>query len=127
MKKFPLQTMELAEAAVKDAVNFGLTASLQKEGDVISVAYESPAVASPTNQQISWDDVYSVMKSVSSEYEYQLKWLREDVQYAREAFYKHLNGHIPSITDAGIMKKALKALGLEDSFEVRKPAVYVEY
>lgn len=127
-KKFSLQTMEMAEAAVKDAVNFGLSASVEKKDGEISVAYESPAVCKTEEvKAVSWDDVYAVMRSVASEYEYQIKWLKEDMKYATDAFYKHLRGHLPAIADAGQMEKALKVLGLGDSFEVKKPQVYVQY
>ena len=128
-KKFSLQTLEMAEAAVKDASNFGLVASVEENDGEISVAYE--CVSAPCQKDsvaVCWDDVYSIVRSYSSEYEYQLKWLREDVSYLRESLYKHTGaGHIPAILDSGAMKKALKALGLEESFEVKVPAVYVQY
>lgn len=122
--------MELAEAAVKDAVNFGLSASIEEKEGEISVAYESavPVAKEAAAAAVSWEDVYSVMRSVYSECEYQMKWLREDVNHARDAIFKHINnGHIPAISDAGQMEKALKTLGLGDSFAVVKPAVYVQY
>jgi hypothetical protein len=46
----------------------------------------------------------------------------------RESFSKHVNdGHLPSISDAGMMKKVLKSLGLEDSYEVKTPTIFVQY
>ena len=128
-KKFSLQTMELAEAAVKDAVNFGLNASIEEQDGQISIAYECPADCKPEEvKAVCWEDVYSIVRAISSEYEYQLKWLREDVSYSREAIFKHINnGHLPAIADAGQMEKALKVLGLGDSFNVVKPTVYVQY
>jgi hypothetical protein len=36
-------------------------------------------------------------------------------------------GHLPPIADAGMMKKVLKSLGLEESYEVKAPTIYVEY
>lgn len=128
-KKFSLQTMELAEAAAKDAPNFGLIASIEEKDDEISVAYDC---AAPCVQKevvaICWDDVHSIVRSAYSECEYQMKWLREDVQYLRERLNKHVGaGHFPAVNDAGQMKKALKALGLEESFEVKVPEIYVQY
>jgi hypothetical protein len=77
---------------------------------------------------VSMEDVYAMVSSVAREYEYQLKWMREDMSYTRDTLYKHVNnGHIPAITDAGIMKKALKSLGLEDSYQVSTPTVFVQY
>jgi hypothetical protein len=128
-KSFSLQTMELAEAAVKDAENFGLTASIEKNGEEISIAYDSPAMVSDKPEQyMTTAEAYSMMKNYASEYEYQMKWMREDLGYMRENLFKHINnGHLPAISDAGMMKKALKSLGLEDSYEVKTPAVFVQY
>jgi uncharacterized membrane protein YkoI len=128
-KKFSLQTMEMAEAAVKDASNFGLSASMEEKDGEISVAYESPAMCGDKETKaVSMEDVYAMVSSVAREYEYQLKWMREDMSYTRDTLYKHVNnGHIPAITDAGIMKKALKSLGLEDSYQVSTPTVFVQY
>lgn len=128
-KKFSLQTMELAEAATKDAPNFGLSASIEEKDGEISIAYDSPAMCdNKETKAVSMEDVYAVMRSVASSYEYELKWLREDMSYTRDAFFKHVNnGHIPAILDGGIMKKALKSLGLEDSYQVSIPTVFVQY
>ena len=128
-KTFKLQTMEMAEAAVKDAESFGLTASLEEVDGEISVGYCSPEACSTDKAASSptWDDVYAIARNVANEYEYQLKWLREEVDYMQERFSKHTNGHIPAILDSGQMEKALKVLGLGDSFVVQKPVVWVQY
>lgn len=119
--------MELAEAAVKDAENFGLTAKVEQSDGEISVAYEMPASCDKKEATaVCWDDVYAICRAYASEYQYQLKWVQEDLKYTREAFYNHLKGHLPSINDAGKMEKALKNLGLEDSYNVVKPSIYVE-
>lgn len=131
-KKFSLYNMELAEAALKDAVNFGLKASIEKNGEEICIAYESPSDPSEKEDDDESEDmkeeIYSMIKYVRGEFEYQMKWMREDMAYMRQDLYKHMNnGHLPAISDAGMMKKVLKSLGLEDSYEVKTPAVYVQY
>jgi len=128
-KKFSLQTMELAEAAIKDASNFGLSASIEEKDGEISVAYDSPAMCGDKETKaVSMEDVYAIVSSVAREYEYQLKWMREDMSYTRDALHKHVNnGHLPPIADSGLMEKALKVLGLGDSFVVQKPSVLVQY
>ena len=127
-KTFTLLNLELVNAAVKDAENFGLTASVEEKDGQQVIAFESKALCEEKKDYASYQDVYSIVQSMASEFEYQLKWMREDQAYVREAFYKHVNnGHIPAIADAGTMKKVLKSLGLSDSFEVRTPSVYVEY
>jgi hypothetical protein len=125
-KKFSLQSMELAEAAVKDAPNFGLSATIEQENGEISVAYEVKSDCEE-KEELSMDNVYSIVRSMYSESEYQMKYLREDMGYMRESFAKHMRGHFPSITDADKMQTALKALGLGESYNVQKPTIYVEY
>lgn len=125
-KKFSLQSMELAEAAVKDAPNFGLSATIEQENGEISVAYEVKSEYEE-KEALSMENVYSIVRSMYSESEYQMKYLREDMGYMQKSLAKHMIGHFPSITDAGKMEVALKALGLADSYNVSKPTIYVEY
>ena len=128
MKKFSLQNLELAQAALEDAKSFNLSASIEQKDGEISIAYESPAMCeNKESKAVSMEDIYAVMKSYSSEYEYQLKWMREDMNYTRDIFYKHMEGHIPSIKDAGKLQAAINILGLGDSFEVKKAQIYVQY
>lgn len=127
--KFELLNPEISEAALKDAPNFGLSAKLLKQEDKTFVEYESKAYCenpvAPTNP--TWDDFYSLSKSMYSEMEYQLKWIREDFKYMAEAFYKHQEGHLPPIKDAGKLQAAINTLGMGDSYTVRKAEVYVTY
>lgn len=126
--KFQLSTLELSEAAIKDAKNFGLSAKLVNEDGQNFVEYESIAYSepvAPTNP--TWDDYYAWSKSVYSDMQYQLKWIREDYKYLAEAFYKHQEGHLPPIKDAGKLQAAINTLGMGDSYEVKKAAVYVSY
>lgn len=50
----------------------------------------------------------------------------EDDSYARHSNFvnKHQNGHLPAITSAGKMEKALKALGMSEDYAVAKPTIY---
>ena len=124
--------VELSEAAAKDAVNFGLHAFVEGEGDKRVVIYESKAdmgeMDNSEEESDSQESEMQNMKMMCEECSYQIKWMREDVSIMRDQLYKHMsNGHLPPITDAGIMEKALKVLGLGSSFEVKKPSVYVQY
>jgi hypothetical protein len=125
-KKFSLQTMEMAEAAVKDAPNFGLSAKIEQDDGEISVAYECKSETAE-KESLSMENVYSIVRSVYSECEYQMKWLREDLGYMRQSFAAHMKGHLPAVLDAGKMEGAIKALGLADSYNVSKPTIWVEY
>jgi hypothetical protein len=127
--KFQLSTLELSEAAIKDAPNFGLSAKLLEEDGQNFVEFESKAYCDtptpPANP--TWDDYYALSKSVYSEMQYQLKWIREDYQYLSKAFYNHQRGHIPAILDVGKLQAAINTLGIGDSYEVKRAEVYVTY
>ncbi|MDB4314425.1 hypothetical protein N9955_00070 [bacterium] len=122
--------MEVAEAALEDAKNIGLNAKIEQEDDQIFVCYESKAY-SDSDKTISGDEAFnaacSMMRAYADEFAYQMKWVREDLAYFEKSFYEHKKGHLPSISDAGKMEGALKALGLGDSFRVDKPSIRVDY
>lgn len=42
-----------------------------------------------------------------------------------DELYRHKEGHIPKL-NAGAMQKLLKSVGLDDSYEVKKPVIYVK-
>lgn len=127
--KFQLSTLELSEAAVKDAKNFGLSAKLINEDGQNFVEYESKAYCDTPNPPVNptWGDYYALSKDIYSEMQYQLKWIREDYQYLSKAFYDHQIGHLPKILDGGKMQEAINTLGMGDSYQVRKADVFVTY
>lgn len=130
--KFTLFKKETATAALEDAKNFGIKASLEEKDGAFQISFESKASflgeKAESSPSPTWDDYYAFRDNIYAEMQYQMKWVMEEISYLQREFYKHSgDGHLPPILDASIMKKALKALGLEDSFEVRKPFVHVQY
>lgn len=127
-KSVEFLNVEVAKAAVEDAVNFGLTASAEMVDEKAVVTFESKASmcceapAAPT-----WEDFKSLSSQFYSELEYRIKWLREDFAYASQRFNQHMEGHLPPIKDAGKLQAAINTLGMGDSFEVAKTKVYVQY
>ena len=122
----------MAEAAVQDAVNFGLSATLVKADDQTFVEFESKADSYGEKEcckpePVSKEDLYMFMNSVMSEVNYQLKWVKEDISWLNKAFNEHQKGHIPAVVDVGKMQKVIDALGLGDSYKVEKMSVYVSY
>lgn len=61
-----------------------------------------------------------------------IQWLHDRINFLREDYYrlsdeiwKHkMDGHLPKLEGAGQMKKALKALGLDEDYEVQKKVIY---
>lgn len=53
-----------------------------------------------------------------------INYLREDLNYYRDQFYNHTQGHLPKIVGASAMEKALKAIGLGDDYTVEKRVIY---
>lgn len=121
---------EIALAAVQDAPNFSIAdACLQENDGKIEVSFalcdlhdEDKAPAS-----VTWADMDSLYSAVRREMEYEMKWLREDLNYYFRKFEEHMKGHLPPILDAGKMEGAIKALGMSDSYEVKKVQVFVQY
>lgn len=57
--------------------------------------------------------------------EYLYKYVSNVESSFSDYVYNHAAGHLPKISGADKMQKALKTLGLEGDYEVIKPAVYV--
>ena len=125
MKSFEIKDKNIALAAVEDAKNFDLLASYDESKGVIEYSeadiYSMPATPCST-------DVENCVKNACSSIQYEMKWMHEDVSSLWKKISEHVNeGHLPPIKDAAAMKKALKALGMEDSYNVQVPTVYVQY
>lgn len=130
MKQKFLISEASSQSALADAKNFGLSAKLEKQDDQLFISYESKASYGETEEKKegpSWDDYYNLSKSLYSEMQYQLKWIREDLNWYSQALNKHQEGHLPPIKDVGKMQAAINTLGIGDSYEVKKAAVYIQY
>jgi len=95
------------------------------EGTSVTIKTESPKA--PESSEANMDEVRSMMSRM---YDY----MQEDIDIMQryiyrlegemyDMFYEHTKGHLPPIKDAGKMQEALRAIGLGESFEVRKPTV----
>lgn len=62
--------------------------------------------------------------SVVSELQWTVRWMQEDVRYLADDFSEHREGHLPPIYGADKMEHALKALGVANDYEVRKPVIF---
>lgn len=65
----------------------------------------------------SCDNLYSMIYALRD-------YINESDSRIWDALYRHQTNHVPSL-QAGPMKKFIKAVGLEDSFEVVKPQIYI--
>ena len=132
MKKLKLASQEIAELAANDAENFGISASVQKDGDDFFVEYSQVKASYGEEKEDEEEDEanekeYYKYKAAIQDFEWVLKWMKEDMEYTRKAFYQHLEGHLPPIKDVAKLQNAIDILGLGDSFEVAKKTIYVEY
>jgi hypothetical protein len=127
-KSFQIINSEISLAAVQDAKNFGLEAVLKTENGLDFIHYSNsnsyPELKVNSATPADADKIYA---QFSSELQYQMKWLREDYNYLAKQMSEHMKGHLPAIKDAGLMEKALKVLGLSDSYAINKPTIYIEY
>jgi hypothetical protein len=121
---------ETAEAALAEAKAIGWSAEIVDGDGGAVLEYESLASYADEPEKskaASEEEMYNIYRSLSQEMEYRFKWMNENIDGVRKMFFDHAIGHLPPIKDAGKMSAALKSLGLEDSFEVRKPSVYIEW
>ena len=115
-------------AALEDAKNFSINDVLLRENDgQIEISFGSYECCEEKPVAVTWADLDSFYSAIRRDTEYEIKWLREDMNWTLKRFTDHLKGHLPPILDAGKMQGAIKALGMDDSYEVKKASVYVEY
>ncbi len=74
----------------------------------------------------SWDDLSNLAQYIFREMQYQTNWLSAELSYLEHAFYSHQKGHLPPISGAEKMQKALTVLGIGEDYEVQKPVVWVQ-
>lgn len=55
---------------------------------------------------------------------YEVKYALAQMNYLYGALENHYDGHLPPIVGAGKLEKALKALGMDDDYEVKKRAIF---
>lgn len=53
-----------------------------------------------------------------------ITYLREEISNLRQTHYEHLDGHLPKIVGAAALTKALKAIGMDGDYEVKKRTIY---
>lgn len=79
---------------------------------------EKATASEPVNEEI-----YCALNEMCS-YMMDRMYRLEDRLYS--LFWEHEEGHLPPIKGAGSMEQALKALGLDADYEVRKPVVFAK-
>lgn len=71
------------------------------------------------------DKMYRAMTSLYNYIDYVGRGAHERIGRCEDNLYKHMDGgHLPPIKGAGKMEKVLKALDLDDDYQVIKPAIY---
>ena len=89
-----------------------------KQKAIASVCCDVACEVNPAEQIAG---LYSQLEYLHSRFQ----WVWEAIDNLRGEIYEHTSdGHLPSIEGAAAMSKALKALGLDRDFEVRKQVVY---
>jgi len=98
------------------------TKELEKVDELLAAVEELKAYCDQKEVNVSCDCACRL-----SETESVLRWLREDLNYLKESFYKHKEGgHLPPITTVEQLSRALNVLGLEEEYEVKKKQIYLD-
>ena len=74
----------------------------------------------PDDMKNRMNDLCSYVSDLSMSMQY----LSNDMTRLYENANRHMDGHLPPLKGAGNMKKALKALGMEDDYSVQSPTIY---
>ncbi len=99
-----------------------LESSIKEISDKLPKAPKELAIAYCVDVEAA--TVPAASKSDVEYLESRLRWMQEDLNYVREMYYKHMEGHLPKIVGATAMQKALKAIGLDGDYEVEKKTIY---
>jgi hypothetical protein len=101
------------------------SATLEKDG-VYTVEYSIANCCEVKTEPCSptYEDLSNVVNYVMREMQYQVNWLSAEISYLFEAMYKHSQGHLPPISGAEKMKKAIEVLGIGGDYDVQKPIIY---
>lgn len=96
--------------------------------DKADVSYEMPTAAYDSSKEKNYATYNEMDERISYVYEhidYKFKYLREEMSYMMQVFQNHMKGHLPKVKSNEQLKKAIKALGLEEEYEVYKPQISV--
>jgi|SRR6478736_10528209 len=98
-----------------------------------SIADYCPSTPSTTEahcEYVKVDDLQCLLSQYAQyfyqEMQYQFNWVWSELEYIEQAFYNHQKGHLPPISGAEKMQKALDVLGVGGDYEVQKPIVWVQ-
>ena len=83
--------------------------------------------ATPTAQDEMMNKMYNMMGSIANNLHDRIDFVHKRMCGLEDEHYKHKstqNGHLPPIIGAGKMNKALKALGLDNEYNVNKKELY---
>ena len=72
----------------------------------------------PDNQSL-----YDMMCSIMDNMDARMRYVWEAINYSDERYYKHLKGHIPSLSPSQL-QKVLDKTGLGDDFKIEKPIIW---
>lgn len=118
-KFFQEQTAISFAKELKDQLNIDATI----KDNVVTYELSCAAMDEP-EKTLSVNMFFDYMKYFEEDMRRYMKYLANDINYLFEMFHTHSKGHLPPITSAGKMQEALKTLGIENDFEVKKPVIY---
>jgi hypothetical protein len=74
--------------------------------------------------ELAFDDEVSERDSRMEEMRHEMRFLFSEMQYMYGELERHYEGHLPPIKGAGRMEEALKALGIDKDYEVKKATLF---
>jgi hypothetical protein len=119
----------------KGALEERSASSIESETDedgVITVSYAIEEARCDKEKYATVEDVdekihsvvWSMADALMKEVQWQMNWINSEIDYLYTRFYRHEDGHLPSIKSPAQMEGALKALGINEDYEVKKKVIY---
>ena len=106
-------------------LNFSSKESLERF--LNAVGKQNISKADDLSVEVTWDDVDQIISSLFSYIESELSWLSKRISSLDERLYRHAEeGHLPPIQGAGKLEGAMKKLGIDDDYDVKKRVVWAE-
>lgn len=128
--KQPFKTERFADAlvsALKQDKNITASKEKTEAGDFLvsyeTVAFKNESVANELSPENVYSMVNEAVNYVMSEVQYYNKFVMAEIDAMWSWAGSHSKGHLPNVQGAEQMTRAVKGLGLDKEFEVRKKVI----
>jgi len=134
MKTLTFNSKESAEIFKSSTKVKGSYEELEDGSVILAYKYDAPCEVESEKANASYEAqqeyleecVYNAMSSMESYFNNRISYVHDRIDNIGRALAQHSKGHLPAIKSASQMESALKGLGLDGEYEVKKGQIHVE-